>query len=98
MAINDYLITGNFDLKIINSLIIRLKEIEKNLGGEWGVDWGVPGVTFLQQAYNNSETLSEDFLVWLSSLITDVSEEYILGYIPVTANQSVIGIVILKEY
>ena len=46
----------------------------------------------------NTEILIENFLVWLSSLITDISEEYILGYIPLTINQSVMGIITLKEY
>jgi hypothetical protein len=46
----------------------------------------------------SSQILEKNLLAWLSSTITDVHEEFILGYMSITANQSVYGILNVKEY
>jgi hypothetical protein len=42
--------------------------------------------------------LSKNFLSWLSSTLANAHDEYVLAYMPITANQTVHGIVDFKEY
>lgn len=43
-------------------------------------------------------TLSKNFLSFMSSTLANAHDEYVLAYMPITTNQSVYGIVNLKEY
>lgn len=43
-------------------------------------------------------SLSKNFLAWLSSTLANAHDEYVVAYMPTTANQSVFGIVNLKEH
>lgn len=49
-------------------------------------------------ASGSSMTLHDNYLAWLSSTLANAHDEYIIGYMPVTANQSLYPIVNLKEY
>jgi len=43
-------------------------------------------------------SLNKNFLAWLSSTLANAHDEFVLAYMPTTANQSVFGITNIKEY
>jgi hypothetical protein len=45
-----------------------------------------------------SKGLSKNFRAWLSSTLANAHDEYVLAYTPTTANQTVFGILSLKEF
>lgn len=49
-------------------------------------------------ASGGNASLNKNFLAWLSSTLANAHDEFVLAYMPTTANQSVFGIVNLKEY
>lgn len=42
--------------------------------------------------------LNNNFLAWLSSTLENAHDEYVLAYMPITANQNVHGVLSFKEY
>jgi hypothetical protein len=46
----------------------------------------------------NTSLLEKNFLGWLSSTLANAHDEYVLAYMPTTNNQTVNGIINLKEY
>lgn len=45
-----------------------------------------------------TSALSQNYLAWLSSTINNTHDEYVLGYMPITSNQSIVGIINLREH
>lgn len=45
-----------------------------------------------------TEGLSNNFLAFLGDSVDGVSQEYVLGYMPITTNQTVYGTLTIKEY
>jgi hypothetical protein len=58
----------------------------------------VIATTTVSSAGGSSDILNKNFLAWLSSTLTNTHDEYVLAYMPVTANQTVHGIMNLKEF
>lgn len=56
------------------------------------------GGTQATAAGGGSDALSKNLLAWLSSSITNTHDEFVLVYVPITATQSVRGIMNVKEY
>jgi len=54
--------------------------------------------TTVSSAGGSSDVLNKNFLAWLSSTLANAHDEYVLAYMPVTANQTVHGIANLKEF
>jgi hypothetical protein len=42
--------------------------------------------------------MSNNFLGWMSSTLADAHTEYVLAFIPTTNNQTLNGVINLKEY
>jgi len=45
-----------------------------------------------------SSPLKQNFLAWLGSTLNNTHDEYVVAYMPITANQDVYGIVNIKEF
>jgi hypothetical protein len=58
----------------------------------------VLGVTGASQSGGGSNVFSKSYLSFLSGTIANVFDEYVLAYMPITANQSVHGMLNIKKY
>lgn len=49
-------------------------------------------------AAGSTNVMSSNFLSYMTGLIGNTYDQYVLAYLPITANQSVYGVITLKEY
>lgn len=49
-------------------------------------------------ASGSTSVMAQNFLSYLTGAIDDTFDEYVLAYAPTTANQSVNGVITVKEY
>lgn len=49
-------------------------------------------------AAGSTSVMSQNFLSYLTSTIANTHDEYVLAYSPITSNQSVNGVLTVKEY
>lgn len=52
----------------------------------------------ISTAGGSSSIMKQSFMSFLSQSITDTMDEYVLAYMPITNNQSVAGVITIKDY